>query len=178
MSSLSEKPSQTQLVGSLFLFAGIAIWALILLETTAEIPLDMPRLWSQHRPLWGLIGLGFFAGGWKLQRSTPMAQREWNPGPPGRRFRRLIVYSRPDCHLCDDAKAVLANYLDYLPEIEEINIDTRPELQERFGTSIPVVQLDDVIRFRGRVDEILLRRLIEGGDILEVANAGEGDDRG
>jgi glutaredoxin len=165
MSSLSEKPTRAQLFGTLLLFAGLSLWTLILLDMTIELPLDMPRTWYLHRPLWGLVGLALFAGGWKLQRAFPVAPREWNPGPPGRRFRRLIVYSRPDCHLCDDAKAVLANYLDYLPDIEEINIDTRPELQEQFGTSIPVVRIDDQIRFRGRVDEILLRRLIEGGEV-------------
>lgn len=174
MSSTSDKPSQTQVIGGVLLYAGIAIWALILLDTAVELPVDMPRTWYLHRPLWGLIGLGLFAGGWKLQRAVAIAPQSWNPGPPGRRFRRLIVYSRPDCHLCDDAKAVLANYLDYLPDIEEINIDTRPELQERFGTSIPIVQLDDQIRFRGRVDEILLRRLIEGAEVAGVdAASGE-----
>lgn len=167
MTPHSDKSSPAQTIGAILLYSGIAIWTLILLDMTIAIPIDMPRTWYEHRHLWGLIGLLLFGGGWKLQRSPPIDSHAWNPGPPGRRFRRLVVYTRPDCHLCDDAKAILANYLDYLPDIEEINIDTRPELQERFGTSIPVVQIDDQIRFRGRVDEILLRRLIEGGEVSE-----------
>lgn len=168
MSSSSDRPTVNQTIGAILLYSGVAIWALILLETTFEMPLNLPNLWHDQRSLWGLIGLGLFAAGWKLQRRPSLVSQGWNPGPPGRRFRRLIVYTRPDCHLCDDAKAILANYLDYLPDIEEINIDTRAELQEQFGTSIPVVQIDDQIRFRGRVDEILLRRLIEGGEVDSV----------
>ncbi|HTI51660.1 MAG TPA: glutaredoxin family protein [Planctomycetaceae bacterium] len=161
MSTSSERPSVQQIAGAGLLFSGIALWLLILLDTTIELPIDMPRTWYLHRPLWGLIGLCLFGAGWRLQSSAPQTAAGWSPGPSGRRFRRLIVYSRAECHLCDEAKAVLAQYLEYLPEIEEIDIDTRPELQERFGTSIPVVEIDGEIRFRGRVDEVLLRRLIE-----------------
>ena len=46
--------------------------------------------------------------------------------------------------------------------IEEIDIAGAPELEEQFGTSIPVVEIDGIVRFRGRVSELLLRRLIEG----------------
>lgn len=173
MSSRTDRPTSSQTIGAILLFAGIAIWTLILLDWSFDLPLAMPKSWYVNRPLWGLLGLVLFAGGWKLQRQAPVEAHGWNPGPPGRRFRRLIVYSRPDCHLCDDAKAVLANYLDYLPQIEEINIDTSPDLQARFGASIPVVQIDDQIRFRGRVDEILLRRLIEGGEVGELGVSSE-----
>jgi glutaredoxin len=162
MSIPSEHPSRQQVAGAALLFAGIGLWLLILLDMTIELPIDMPRSWYLHRPLWGLIGLCLFGAGWRLQSAPPRTPAGWSASPPGRRFRRLVVYSRAACHLCDDAKAVLALYLDYLPDLEEIDIDTRPELQERFGTSIPVVEIDGEIRFRGRVDEILLRRLIEG----------------
>src|SRR5262249_49916185 len=124
-------------------------------------PWQMPRTWYLHRMLWGALGLGLCAAGWFLQRSRALLEPRWKPELSGRRFRRLVVYSRADCHLCDDAKAVLAGYLDYLPDIEVIDIDSDPELKERFDTSVPVVELDGVVRFRGRVDEILLRRLIE-----------------
>jgi len=111
--------------------------------------------------LWGALGLGLAGWGWFLQ-SSRNAEPRWKPDRPGKRFRRLVVYSRDECHLCDDAKSVLAEYLDYLPDIEEVDIDADPELKARFDTSVPVVELDGVVRFRGRVDEILLRRLIEG----------------
>jgi hypothetical protein len=166
MSPDYERPTVRQTLGSLLLFSGVAVWGLMLADMTVALPVKMPGSWHTHRPLWGMIGLTFFGLGWNLQRVKDAPPAGWNPGLPGRRFRRAVVYSRTDCHLCDDAKEVLSNYLEYLPEIEEVDIDTDPELKERFGTSIPVVELDGVVRFRGRIDETLLRRLIEGTNPL------------
>ena len=133
---------------------------MILLDSFESLPWPMPPVWYSQRPLWGMFALVLFAIGWKLQR-PPILPAGWSPDTPGRRFSRVVVYSRQECHLCDDAKAVLHGYIDYLPTIDEIDIDSDPELQQRFGTSIPVVEIDGVVRFRGRVDENLLRRLID-----------------
>ena len=43
-----------------------------------------------------------------------------------------------------------------------IDIDDDPELRARFDLLVPVVECDGEIRFKGRIDETLLRRLIEG----------------
>lgn len=123
----------------------------------------LPGTWYTHRPLWLLIGAGVFGMGWKLQWPTGgRDSREWQPSRSGQRFERLVLYSREDCHLCDDAKEVLGRYAELLPEIEEIDIDDDPNLRDLYGTTIPVVEIDGQIRFRGRVDEMLLRRLLEG----------------
>ncbi len=148
--------------GALALFVGITLFATILLDASYGLPWSMPPTWYVHRTLWGAVALAACAAGWYLQRSRTIRSRGWKPAEPGRRFRRLVVFSRADCHLCDDAKAVLAEYLEYLPGIEEVDIDADPELKSRFDTTVPVVEIDGVIRFQGRVDEILLRRLIEG----------------
>jgi hypothetical protein len=62
----------------------------------------------------------------------------------------LILYSRPGCHLCDDARAMLRALLDErrarglpVPELQERDIDADPDLQRRFFTTIPVVELGD-----------------------------------
>ncbi|MGQ0635352.1 MAG: glutaredoxin family protein [Planctomycetaceae bacterium] len=157
-----ETPSARQLAGALVLFAGIGVCLALILDVTLGLPWDLPRTWYVHRPLWGLVGLGLFAFGWALQRGRRPEPATWRPAVAGRRFHKLVIYSRADCHLCDDAKALLATYLDYLPEIEEVDIDTEPELADRYGTSIPVVALDGREYFRGRIDEVLLRRLIDG----------------
>lgn len=150
-------------LGGVALYLGLALFGLALVDGMfGGLPFNLPRTWYLHRPLWILFILGLIAAGWKLQRHGMSHSRPWKPTQPGRRFERLVVYSRPDCHLCDDAKAVLAEYADYLPEIEDIDIDADPQLQARFGTTIPVIELDGEIRFRGHVDETLLRRLIEG----------------
>jgi glutaredoxin len=156
--------------GALALFGGIALFALVLLDATYGLPWGMPPSWYVHRTLWGAFALAAGAAGWVLQRSRITRTPQWKPAESGRRFQRLIVYSRNDCHLCDDAKAVLALYLEYLPAIEEIDIDGDPELKSRFDTSVPVVEMDGQVRFQGRVDEILLRRLIEGTPPARMTN--------
>jgi glutaredoxin len=58
------------------------------------------------------------------------------------------LYARPDCHLCDQARAGLdslrADGLDF--ELEEIDIDTDDELLRRYLERIPVIEVDgDVV---------------------------------
>jgi glutaredoxin len=72
---------------------------------------------------------------------------------------KVRLYTRQGCHLCDDAKAIL---LRYGLSPQEIDIDADPQLQGRYNTCVPVVEIDGKERFRGRVDEILLRRLLRG----------------
>jgi glutaredoxin len=140
---------------------GLSLLFVVVLDSIDSLPWNMPRTWYVHRTLWGAIAFALCAAGWRWQKRSGVDDRPWKPAVPGRRFRHLIVYSRADCHLCDDAKAVLAGYLEYLPELDAVDIDSDPELQSRFGETIPVVELDGEVRFRGTVDEVLLRRLIE-----------------
>jgi predicted thioredoxin/glutaredoxin len=67
------------------------------------------------------------------------------------------LYTRTGCHLCDDAYEVLIRN-GLLPE--SIDIDADPMLVERFTECVPVVEIDGKIRFRGRVNEVLLKRLL------------------
>jgi len=69
----------------------------------------------------------------------------------------IQLYSRQRCHFCDDAAALLARY--HLA-FETIDIDTDPQLHARYNECVPVVVIDGKERFRGRVDELLLRRVI------------------
>ncbi|QDS99700.1 glutaredoxin family protein [Adhaeretor mobilis] len=70
---------------------------------------------------------------------------------------QVNFYTRRGCHLCDEALAIL-NHQGIKPEV--IDIDEQPELFEQFNTCVPVVEIDGKVRFRGRVDEVLLRRLL------------------
>lgn len=72
-----------------------------------------------------------------------------------------ILYTRVGCHLCDDAKEVLIRH-GLL--VQERDIDSDPELRAKFDVCVPVVEIDGKIRFRGRVDEILLARLLHDED--------------
>jgi glutaredoxin len=69
----------------------------------------------------------------------------------------VVLYTRRGCHLCDDAKQLLVAH-GLHPK--EVDIDGDPELVERYGLLIPVVEIDGRERFRGRIDPVLLRRLI------------------
>jgi glutaredoxin len=60
---------------------------------------------------------------------------------------RVRLYARPDCHLCDEARAGLerlrSDDLDF--ELEEVDIDTDDQLHARFLERIPVVELEGEI---------------------------------
>ncbi len=68
-----------------------------------------------------------------------------------------ILYTRRGCHLCDDAREILIKH-GLSPH--SIDIDNDPELVSQFTDCVPVVFIDGHERFRGRVNEVLLRRLL------------------
>ena len=74
---------------------------------------------------------------------------------------QVVLYTRQGCHLCDVAAEVLTQHgLEF--ESVDIDTDTRaePELRARYNECVPVVVIDGKVRFRGRIDELLLRRLL------------------
>jgi uncharacterized membrane protein len=53
-----------------------------------------------------------------------------------------ILYTRPDCHLCEQAKADLASIQSEIPHrLLEVNIDSDPVLQKKYLAEIPVVEV-------------------------------------
>ena len=76
---------------------------------------------------------------------------------------RVDVYSRPNCHLCEEAKETLQRLqaqLDF--ELQFINIETDPALEAQYGTDIPVVLINGTRAFKYRVNEIEFERMING----------------
>jgi glutaredoxin len=72
---------------------------------------------------------------------------------------RVEIYTKRDCCLCDEAKAVLARVQSELPfDLAEIDIESDPALMERFRTEIPVIFVGGRKAFKYRVDEQELRR--------------------
>ena len=56
---------------------------------------------------------------------------------------RVTVYSRPGCHLCEEALVVVAKVCADLGETyDEVNIDDDATLTERFGEEVPVTFVD------------------------------------
>ncbi len=70
---------------------------------------------------------------------------------------KVTLYTRTGCHLCDDAHAILEAH-GLSPQ--QVDVDADEELRQRFNECVPVVEIDGKIRFRGRVDPMLLRRLL------------------
>ena len=65
---------------------------------------------------------------------------------------RVIIYSKPDCHLCEEAKAVmLAAGCSDLFTIEEVNIEGDVELLAQYRYDIPVIIIDGIEAFRHRL---------------------------
>ncbi len=65
----------------------------------------------------------------------------------------VTVYSRPDCHLCEEAKAEIESAgCDGEFTLEEVNIDDDPVLLERYQYDIPVVLINGIRVFKHRVD--------------------------
>ena len=69
----------------------------------------------------------------------------------------VILYTRKGCHLCDDAAAMLHRH-GISPQC--VDIDADAALRQRYDQCVPVVVIDGKERFRGRVNEVLLSRLL------------------
>ena len=67
------------------------------------------------------------------------------------------LYTRVNCHLSDDAYNILTRN-GLLPEL--VDIDKDPALVKQFTECVPVVEIDGKVRFRGRINEVLLKRLL------------------
>lgn len=71
---------------------------------------------------------------------------------------RVTLYGRPGCHLCADARTVVAAVCAELgEEFEEVSVDDDPELRRRFGEEVPVTFVDGRQHDFWRVDEARLR---------------------
>jgi hypothetical protein len=66
---------------------------------------------------------------------------------------RVVLYSRPGCHLCDDARAVLLAERERTPfDLDEVDIETSDDLTREYGVRIPVVEVDGEEAFEYAVE--------------------------
>jgi glutaredoxin len=88
----------------------------------------------------------------------PSGPTELGEAPP-----RVVLYSKPGCHLCDDARAVIEEVCADLGETyDEVDITGSEELTTRFGEEIPVTFVDGVQHDFWRVDPARLRAALTG----------------
>jgi glutaredoxin len=79
----------------------------------------------------------------------------------------VTLYSRPGCHLCDEARESLQRVQTRAPfTLQEVDIESDDTLHARYLERIPVVAVDGQDLFDYEVDEESLERFIlyrEGG---------------
>jgi hypothetical protein len=78
--------------------------------------------------------------------------------------RRVVLYTRPGCHLCDVARAVVAGVTSARGAgFDEVDIRTSRDLLLEHGARVPVVEVDgrEVAHFR--VSPEALRAALDGG---------------
>jgi glutaredoxin len=75
---------------------------------------------------------------------------------------QVEIYSRPGCHLCDEAKAVIEPFRRrYRMDITVTDVDSDDALRQAYGADIPVVMINGKEAFRHRVDAEALERKIK-----------------
>lgn len=74
---------------------------------------------------------------------------------------RITLYSKPGCHLCEDAQAVIERVCaDLGTDYEVVDITTSRALAEAYGDQIPVTLVDGRQHDFWRVDEARLRQAL------------------
>jgi glutaredoxin len=75
--------------------------------------------------------------------------------------RRVVLYSRPGCHLCDEARrSIRAVGKRHRFVFEEVDIEADDGLLKEYGIRVPVVTVDGEERFEISVDERALAELV------------------
>lgn len=73
----------------------------------------------------------------------------------------VVIYSRPGCHLCEEAKAIMKSAgCDGEYTLREIDIETDAELLERYCYDIPVITVDGQKAFKHRLTAEAFRERI------------------
>jgi glutaredoxin len=76
--------------------------------------------------------------------------------------REVTLYTRPGCHLCEEAKTAIAPVLrEFAGVLREVNIDKDAVLKERYGLDIPVIFIGARKAAKHRVDPQQFRRQLE-----------------
>ncbi len=75
----------------------------------------------------------------------------------------VTLHYRHGCHLCEDMLQHLRELQISEPfQINTVDIDTSSDLQERYGTLIPVLEADDTELCHYYLDEVALRGYLSG----------------
>ena len=79
--------------------------------------------------------------------------------------RDVTLYTRPGCHLCDEAKVAIASILhEFGVVLREVNVDEDSVLKERYGWDLPVIFIGRHKAAKHRVDLRQFRRQLRDAE--------------
>ena len=75
----------------------------------------------------------------------------------------VTLVTKPGCHLCDDARAIVVPVVDSIPgaTFVELSIQDDAELYDKYVEEIPVVLINNRVHNIWRVDAERLRNALE-----------------
>lgn len=76
----------------------------------------------------------------------------------------VTVYTRADCHLCEEAIETIERVADdeaVAVELDLVDVDEDPELRAEYGERVPYILVDDSPAFKYHVDERQLREKLQ-----------------
>ena len=74
----------------------------------------------------------------------------------------ITLYTRPGCHLCDDAKTIIARLAsEFGAQLYEVDIDRDPLLRARYTNDVPVIFVGPRLLSKLRLDPARLRRALQ-----------------
>lgn len=90
---------------------------------------------------------------WRHRATAARPDGRPRTGPPS-----VILVSRADCHLCEDARAVVARVTaEFRIGFEERDVDRDAGLLAAYATLVPVLLVDGVEHAHWHVEESALR---------------------
>ena len=79
-------------------------------------------------------------------------------------MRKVVLYGKAGCCLCDEARAAVTDVRTRHPfDLEEVDVSLDPDLNREYGERIPVLALDGDELFEFHVDAGELARRLQSG---------------
>ena len=76
----------------------------------------------------------------------------------------ITLYTRKDCCLCDEMKEIVRKVAEEFPlDVRELDVDSAPDLQKKYGSEVPVLFINGRKAFKYRVTVGELRKRLEHG---------------
>jgi len=88
---------------------------------------------------------------------------EESPGTRDEARTRISLYSRPNCHLCDDMKTLVSRVATGMGlAVEEVDITMDARLEARYGLEVPVLVVNGRKAAKYRITEGELVKILRG----------------